>query len=243
MKFGQFLQLVTFDVTGTLIKVKGSVGVQYAKAAQKSGILADETVLEANFRPAFWKFWGLYPCYGAVSGKAVKDWWKFVVSETFLTSRIEVEKETVGKISEELFEQFKTSECWETLPGAEETLSFLAEESVPIFAVSNTDDRIHSVLEGLNLTKYFSKILTCQELGVAKPNPSIFTHALKQADVPAQNAMHIGNSLTEDVVPAKHLGLTAVLVGEKRQFENIQEEAPLIFEDLNEFLTFFKENW
>ena len=48
--------------------------------------------------------------------------------------------------------------------------------------------------------------------GVAKPDPELFRSALAALDVPAANALMVGDSLEKDVVPALALGMAAVLV-------------------------------
>jgi len=55
-------------------------------------------------------------------------------------------------------------------------------------------------------------VVTSAEFGVRKPAPEIFEHALGLAGVAAHEAMHIGDSLAEDVAGARAAGIEAVLI-------------------------------
>ena len=75
-------KLVTFDVTGTLLKPK-SVCNTYADFAKRHGIPADFSSLELTFRKAYKKYDVDHPNFGLESGLGWRNWWKFVVKETF----------------------------------------------------------------------------------------------------------------------------------------------------------------
>jgi FMN phosphatase YigB (HAD superfamily) len=55
-------------------------------------------------------------------------------------------------------------------------------------------------------------VVISAELGAAKPDPAIFARALAVAGVQAQDAIHAGDSLREDVAGARAAGVEPVLV-------------------------------
>ncbi|HLI15128.1 MAG TPA: HAD family hydrolase [Acidimicrobiales bacterium] len=62
------------------------------------------------------------------------------------------------------------------------------------------------------LLEYFRvQALSCQ-VGIEKPDAGLFRYALEQAGVEAQEAVHIGNRLDNDIRPAAALGLRTVWV-------------------------------
>lgn len=63
------------------------------------------------------------------------------------------------------------------------------------------------------LDQVFSYQCYSSELGVIKPAPEIFLHALSAMAVAPQAALFIGDSLERDIFPAKKLGLSTLLVG------------------------------
>jgi putative hydrolase of the HAD superfamily len=49
-------------------------------------------------------------------------------------------------------------------------------------------------------------------VGARKPSPEIFTAALSMADAAPEQALHVGDSIEEDVAGARRAGIEAVLV-------------------------------
>jgi len=78
--------------------------------------------------------------------------------------------------------------------------------------VSNWDVSLHGVLEATGLAGLFAAVVTSAELGVAKPDPAIFAHALGLVGAGPEGALHAGDSLEADVHGAQAAGLRPVLV-------------------------------
>jgi putative hydrolase of the HAD superfamily len=68
------------------------------------------------------------------------------------------------------------------------------------------------VLDRAGLAPLLDRILTAAELGVRKPSGEIFMRALAVAGVGPQEAVHVGDSLEEDVAGARAAGIEAVLL-------------------------------
>lgn len=83
---------------------------------------------------------------------------------------------------------------------------------VRIIVVSNWDVSLADVLERVGLAPLVDGVVTSAAVGAAKPAPAIFAHALGLAGVTAEHAVHVGDSLDEDVRGALACGIRAVLV-------------------------------
>ena len=81
-----------------------------------------------------------------------------------------------------------------------------------LVVVSNWDVSLNDVLDRLGLSQMLDGVVTSAEFGVRKPAPEIFDHALALAGVAAHDAIHIGDSLAEDVAGARAAGIEAVLI-------------------------------
>jgi putative hydrolase of the HAD superfamily len=81
-----------------------------------------------------------------------------------------------------------------------------------LVVVSNWDVSLHEVLERAGVRTLVDAILTSAEFGERKPSPSIFGRALELAGVPAREALHVGDSLEEDVAGAQAAEVEAVLL-------------------------------
>ena len=78
--------------------------------------------------------------------------------------------------------------------------------------VSNWDVSLHDVLERTGLRPLVDAVVISAELGVAKPDPAIFRAALDRLGAGPDGALHVGDSLEDDVAGARAAGLDAVLV-------------------------------
>jgi putative hydrolase of the HAD superfamily len=78
--------------------------------------------------------------------------------------------------------------------------------------ISNVDTDIGGQLEKLGLAARLDVIMTSGEAGVTKPNPGIFTAALKKAGVAADEAVYVGDQYEIDVLGAEATGMTGVLI-------------------------------
>ena len=81
-----------------------------------------------------------------------------------------------------------------------------------LVVVSNWDVSLHDVLRKLELEPLLDAILTSAGAGARKPAPAIFEQALALAGVMPEQAIHVGDSLEEDVVGARAAGMEPVLV-------------------------------
>ena len=68
----------------------------------------------------------------------------------------------------------------------------------------------HTKIQRSGLKPFFSHVITADKVGVKKPNPIIFEHALKTINTLPQNALMIGDSLEADILGAIHSGMQAI---------------------------------
>jgi putative hydrolase of the HAD superfamily len=81
-----------------------------------------------------------------------------------------------------------------------------------VVVVSNWDISLHTVLERLGLGRLLSGIVTSADVGARKPAPAIFERALRVAGTRAADAVHVGDSLEEDVGGARDAGIEPILI-------------------------------
>jgi len=81
-----------------------------------------------------------------------------------------------------------------------------------LVVVSNWDVSLRSVLRALELEPLLDGILTSAEAGARKPALEIFEHALDLAGAGAEEAVHVGDTLDEDVAGARDAGIEPVLI-------------------------------
>jgi putative hydrolase of the HAD superfamily len=82
-----------------------------------------------------------------------------------------------------------------------------------VAVISNTEDgRVREALETAGLADRFDVVVDSHLVGVSKPDPAIFRHALGLLGVEAHEAVFVGDSYAHDALAARAAGLTAVLL-------------------------------
>ena len=202
---GNGIQVVFFDVGGTLLHVKTSVGTVYAERAALQGISVSAAELDRNFRVA-WdhsaerSFARNYVC----SDPILREEWRHIVRETFGGKVTEAQLEP---LFDDLYRCFSSADAWDLVPGARETFAHLKRRGLKLGVLSNWDSRLVKMLERLAIKDVFDVLVISHGVGFEKPHPEIFLEALRRAGTAQARALHVGDSYEADILPAKTLGM------------------------------------
>jgi putative hydrolase of the HAD superfamily len=100
--------------------------------------------------------------------------------------------------------------------GALKALSALREEGYTLAIVSNTmrtpGATLRKLLEHFRLLRCFAHTVFSDEIGVRKPDPAIFLHALRAVGGDPANAIHVGDDGMLDVGGARGAGMRVIQV-------------------------------
>ena len=92
------------------------------------------------------------------------------------------------------------------------TLAELRALAVRLVCVSNWDYSLPDVLARVGLADELDGVVTSAAVGARKPDPRLFEAALEVAGCAADDALHVGDTPTEDVEGAKAAGIRALLI-------------------------------
>lgn len=113
---------------------------------------------------------------------------------------------------EELTEALLASITFRVFPDVGFALGSARTRGVRLVVVSNWDVSLHDVLARLGIAPLLHGVVTSAEHGSRKPDPSIFASALELAGVAPAKAVHVGDSLEEDVEGARAAAIEPVLL-------------------------------
>jgi HAD superfamily hydrolase (TIGR01549 family) len=100
-------------------------------------------------------------------------------------------------------------------PEIETTLKKLRKK-YPLILISNTDCfSVDQVLEKFQLKKLFDDVFLSYQLGVIKTDKNFLKHVLTKLNLAPQDCYLIGDSIQSDIIPAKRIGLNAILIDRK----------------------------
>jgi putative hydrolase of the HAD superfamily len=95
-------------------------------------------------------------------------------------------------------------------PHAHETLTYL-KDKYTLHLISNGFKESSELKVGnTNISGYFQHIIISETIGVNKPDPAIFEHALSLAGAKKNESLMIGDSLEADVYGALNFGIDAI---------------------------------
>jgi len=100
----------------------------------------------------------------------------------------------------------------EALPGARACLLRLRAAGLRTGVVSNADGRVAAALDRAGLSALVDCIVDSGVVGVEKPDPAIFDHALDALALDAARVWYLGDSVRYDAVGAEAAGLTAWVI-------------------------------
>jgi putative hydrolase of the HAD superfamily len=101
---------------------------------------------------------------------------------------------------------------FEAYPDAIPALRELRDRGRRLVAVSNWDFSLPSVLERCGLGELLDGAVSSAVAGARKPDPAIFALALELAGCGPEEALHVGDTLEEDVVGARAAGIRSLLI-------------------------------
>ncbi|HLM49596.1 MAG TPA: HAD-IA family hydrolase [Solirubrobacteraceae bacterium] len=97
-------------------------------------------------------------------------------------------------------------------PDAAPALRELRTQGRRLVVVSNWDVSLPDVLARIGLAELVDGVMPSARAGADKPHAAIFLRALALAGVPPAEAIHVGDSLREDVAGARAAGVSPVLL-------------------------------
>ena len=97
-----------------------------------------------------------------------------------------------------------------------QVLAAFVERGWRIGVVSNACGNCAALCDELGYTPMLSVVIDSHRVGVSKPDPGIFLHALNALKVAPERAAMVGDSCDHDIVPARALGLFTVWVSDAR---------------------------
>jgi putative hydrolase of the HAD superfamily len=208
------IRVVFFDAAETLFHVNGSVADIYLRHAVQFGYEPRPdsiTRISEAFRRAFHD--APPPVFAVMESAKLKQserlWWFDVVHNVFYRVGM---FERFDEFFEHVFQVFADPVSWKLFPEVLPTLEVLRRRGLELGIVSNFDSRLFNVVRGLGIADLFDTITISSLAHAAKPSPKIFELALEQHAVEPGEAMHVGDSVRDDVEGATKAGLRAVLL-------------------------------
>ena len=227
MKSPNGIKAILYDLDGTLRYNLPSGRAFFIEHLNTLGL---EITAEDTRRSGVWEH-----RYWAESGEMFRDHDDYPSPDTFWTNYARRQLEWLGCPAEQAralapeMRQYM-SEAYHPqdvlLPGVESALRELSAGGYLLGVVSNREQPFGDYLVNKGLDKHVAFSLSGGEANSKKPDKGIFEHALRLADVCAEETIFVGDNYFADVVGARAAGIQPVLFDPERLFD--EPDCPVI---------------
>jgi putative hydrolase of the HAD superfamily len=211
MRIVKPVQALSFDLDGTLLDDSSRWQQSIVDTCER--IAANQPGLEAarlveanaevweNYFPQVEMQWAL----GTLDGASLSlEAWR----RTLLACGCD--DESVARFARQTFRRFEREEqrLFDDVPGLFNTVS--RTHLLLALVTNGASDTQRGKLRALDIEDWFDVVVISGEIGVVKPDPSIFEVALDKLAVERENLWHVGDSPPTDVAGANAAGVTSV---------------------------------
>ena len=136
---------------------------------------------------------------------------------------------------QEIIKDFDQHTRWELYPDVLPTLEGLQGKNFTLGIISDWGVSLASIISGLDLPRYFDCLIISAVTRHAKPDPGLYELALQRAEAIPDYAIHIGDSYIQDVLGARAVGITPILIDRPGKLRPKDIDC-LVIHDLREVL-------
>ncbi len=198
---------IFFDLDHTLWDFDKNSALTFDKIFKINNIDIDLDIFLSHYEPINLKYWKLYR--EEKVDKASLRYYR--LNETFEAVGHQISKEVINRLSIDYITHLTSFN--HLFENTFEILDYLY-QSYSLHIITNGFEEVqYGKLRKSNIHHYFKTITNSEQVGVKKPNPKIFKHALKVANVRADQSVMIGDNYEADILGALNTGMTAIFFG------------------------------
>ncbi len=209
---------VFFDLDHTLWDFERNSALTFELLFNKYKLDIDINSFLKVYVPINLEYWRLYR-----NESISKEYLRFNrLNEAFKKLNIDVSSDLINKLSYDYIENLPKFN--HLIDGAHELLLYL-KKKYKLYLITNGFRNVQSnKLKNSGIGNFFLSIYDSESVGVKKPNPLIFNHALDDSGCIARESVMIGDSFEADIQGSLSVGMNAihyVNFGEKEHKECI----------------------
>jgi len=198
------IQHVFFDLDHTLWDFEKNSDLTFQKIFKMNDLSVDLNSFLEVYRPLNFKFWKLYR-----EEKVTKSELRYGrLKNTFDALNFPISDTLIDVLADQYIEHLADFNY--LFDGAIEILDYL-NQKYTLHIITNGFEEIQTKkMINSKIYHYFEKVITSESVGVKKPNPKVFKHALEIANANIDQAIMIGDSIEADINGALGVGMKAI---------------------------------
>ncbi len=205
---------IFFDLDHTLWDFEKNSALTFQQIFKENNIEIDITLFLKAYTPINFEYWKLYR-----EEKVSKEKLRYGrLKDTFNQLNFVISDKVIDQLSDNYIKNL--SNYNHLFKGAIDLLEYL-KTKYQLHIITNGFEEVQALkIEKSGIEKYFEQIITSESVGVKKPNPKIFDHALNKVNTQAKNAIMIGDNLEADIFGALNCGIKAIHCNFEDEFVN-----------------------
>ncbi|KJD31498.1 haloacid dehalogenase [Tamlana nanhaiensis] len=206
---------VFFDLDHTLWDFDKNSALTFDKIFKINGINADFDAFLSEYVPINEQYWKLFR-----EGKVEKEALRFGrLNDAFSAMNHSIEASMIHKLSDDYIAHLSSFNY--LFENTVEILNYL-QPHYNLHIITNGFDKVQQKkIENSKIDLYFKTVTNSEMVGVKKPDPKIFNHAMQLANCHASKSVMIGDNFEADILGAQKVGMETVFVN----FHNIPGNA------------------
>lgn len=195
---------VFFDLDHTLWDFDKNSALTFDIILKKNNVEVDLDRFSEKYQPINLKYWKLYR-----DEKVSKSNLRYGrLKETFDALNMNVKDDVINQLSIDYINNLTTYN--HVFEGTIEILEYL-KPKYKLHIITNGFEEVQQIkLEKSNISHFFDTVTSSEAVGVKKPNPKVFKHALNIADTTKENSIMIGDNYEADILGALNVGIDAI---------------------------------
>ena len=195
---------IFFDLDHTLWDFEKNSALTFDFIFKKYDLNIDMNSFLKIYVPINLEYWRLYR-----NESITKEYLRYNrLNETFNKLKLNISSSLINILSDEYIEYLPTHNF--LIDGALDLLIFLNKD-YNLYIITNGFNKVQaSKLNNSKINHFFESVYDSESVGVKKPNPLIFNHALKDSNSIPQQSLMIGDSFEADILGSLSVGMNAI---------------------------------
>ena len=234
----QAIRTIFFDAGFTLIRPYPSTPEVCQQVCQRLALHVDLEAVRERMTSAedFFLRQGRLNRHTWASQEAINEFWIAYYMNMLRPFVEEHDEPRLHELARTITREFEEHTSWQVFPDVMPTLEALKKGGYSLGVISDWGIGLGPILRKLHLTPYFDFLLVSAVTRQAKPSPLLYELALQRANAVADYSLHIGDSYLHDVLGARSVGITPVLLDRQGRLTREQVDC-LLAHSLTDLLT------
>lgn len=208
---------IFFDLDHTLWDFDKNSGLTFEKIFKLHKIDINIKEFLAVYEPINLEYWKRYR-----EERVTKEALRFGrLNDAFKAINFKVSNAVVDTLSEAYITHLSSFNY--VFDGTHDILKYLKEKYQLHIITNGFEEVQEKKMKASSIIHYFNTITNSEMVGVKKPNPKIFNHALALANANPKESVMIGDNLEADIEGAQNIGMQTILFDYKDTYQNYKK--------------------